>query len=281
VNDRSDELSTADLAGQRPANDGATAGDRVPAAGDRLPADRGVDLDRDRDRDVDRDLDRDLDDERAANTEAAGLGRPDDRSRYGDGVDTDRTSDAAGRTGANLDGTGPAGTGPAGAEATGDAWVGATGTGPAATGPTATGPTATGPTATGPTAAGTGPGGSEAADVGAADVGGAAGGGTGAGVTTGSGSPTGADGPLMPPAASESFRARWTDVQTGFVDEPRRAVEQADALVAELMQHLAKTFADERSRLESQWDSGDDVATDDLRTAFQRYRSFFERLLST
>ena len=81
--------------------------------------------------------------------------------------------------------------------------------------------------------------------------------------------------------AAEGFRARWTDVQTGFVDAPRRAVEQADALVAELMQHLARTFADERGRLESQWDRGDDVPTDDLRTAFQWYRSFFERLLAT
>src|SRR5918993_4864279 len=81
--------------------------------------------------------------------------------------------------------------------------------------------------------------------------------------------------------AAEGFRARWTDVQTGFVDAPRRAVEQADALIAELMQHLARTFADERGRLERQWDRGDDVPTDDLRTAFQRYRSFFERLLAT
>ena len=104
---------------------------------------------------------------------------------------------------------------------------------------------------------------------------------TGAGgVTTGAGADSGA-GPLLPAPESEGYRARWTDVQTGFVDAPRRAVEQADSLVAELMQHLAKTFADERNQLESQWDRGDDVATDDLRTAFQRYRSFFERLLAT
>lgn len=88
-------------------------------------------------------------------------------------------------------------------------------------------------------------------------------------------------GPLLASGDAEGFRARWTDVQTGFVDAPRRAVEQADALVAELMQHLARTFADERGRLETQWDRGDDVPTDDLRTAFQRYRSFFERLLAT
>jgi hypothetical protein len=80
---------------------------------------------------------------------------------------------------------------------------------------------------------------------------------------------------------AEAFRARWTDVQHGFVDAPRQAVEQADGLVAELMQHLAKTFADERGRLEGQWDQGGDVSTEDQRTAFQRYRLFFERLLTT
>jgi hypothetical protein len=88
-------------------------------------------------------------------------------------------------------------------------------------------------------------------------------------------------GHLLAADDAESFRARWTDVQHGFVDAPRQAVAQADGLVAELMQHLAKTFADERGRLEGQWDQGDDVSTEDLRTAFQRYRLFFERLLTT
>jgi hypothetical protein len=88
-------------------------------------------------------------------------------------------------------------------------------------------------------------------------------------------------GHLLAADDAEAFRARWTDVQHGFVDAPRQAVGQADGLVAELMQHLAKTFADERGRLEGQWDQGDDVSTEDLRTAFQRYRLFFERLLTT
>jgi hypothetical protein len=88
-------------------------------------------------------------------------------------------------------------------------------------------------------------------------------------------------GHLLAADDAEAFRARWTDVQHGFVDAPRQAVEQADGLVAELMQHLAKTFADERGRLEGQWDQGGDVSTEDLRTAFQRYRLFFERLLTT
>lgn len=63
-----------------------------------------------------------------------------------------------------------------------------------------------------------------------------------------------------------------------FVDAPRRAVEQPDVLVAELMQHLARTFADERGRLGCHWDQGDDVPTDNLRDALQRYCSLFERL---
>lgn len=75
------------------------------------------------------------------------------------------------------------------------------------------------------------------------------------------------------------FRNRWNDIQTGFVDEPRRAVEQADNLVALLMTKLAEGFANERSVLEKQWDRGDDVSTEDLRVALQRYRTFFDRLL--
>jgi hypothetical protein len=69
-------------------------------------------------------------------------------------------------------------------------------------------------------------------------------------------------------------------IQAGFVDEPRSAVEQADSLVAGTMKRLAEMFAEERSRLESQWDRGDDVSTEDLRIALRRYRSFFGRLLS-
>ncbi len=85
---------------------------------------------------------------------------------------------------------------------------------------------------------------------------------------------------LFPEKKASDFRARWTDIQTGFVDEPRRSVEQADALVAEVIKHLANSFAEERSRLEGQWGRGDDVSTEDLRVALQRYRAFFDRLLN-
>ena len=86
--------------------------------------------------------------------------------------------------------------------------------------------------------------------------------------------------PLFPNNELEGLRSRWSEIQTAFVDEPRKAVEQADNLVASAMKRLAEVFAEERSKLEKQWDRGDDVSTEDLRVALQRYRTFFQRLLS-
>jgi hypothetical protein len=87
--------------------------------------------------------------------------------------------------------------------------------------------------------------------------------------------------PLLSSTDTGEFERRWQEIQVGFVDEPRRCVEQADGLVAEVMKRLAEGFAEERRGLEGQWDRGDEVSTEDLRVALQRYRSFFNRLLST
>jgi len=76
------------------------------------------------------------------------------------------------------------------------------------------------------------------------------------------------------------LRSRWSNVQAKFVDEPRLAVEDADQLVATVMQRLAEGFAKERDSLEKQWDSGETASTEDLRMALQHYRAFFNRLLN-
>lgn len=76
------------------------------------------------------------------------------------------------------------------------------------------------------------------------------------------------------------LRSRWDDVQTAFVDDPTKCVQEADALVAEVVEQLTAGFSDARSRLESQWARGEDVSTEDLRLALRRYREFFERLLA-
>jgi uncharacterized protein HemY len=86
--------------------------------------------------------------------------------------------------------------------------------------------------------------------------------------------------PLFSDQTERELRTHWQEIQTGFVDEPRHAVEQADQLVARLMQHLAQSFSDQRNNLERQWDQTEKISTEDLRIALRRYRSFFERLLS-
>jgi hypothetical protein len=86
--------------------------------------------------------------------------------------------------------------------------------------------------------------------------------------------------PLFSAEEAKDFRGRWDAIQASFVDEPRQVVKQADSLVAVAMKRLAEMFAAERARLEGQWDRGDNVSTEDLRLALQRYRSFFGRILS-
>jgi hypothetical protein len=73
---------------------------------------------------------------------------------------------------------------------------------------------------------------------------------------------------------------RWQEIQARFVDDPRAAVHDADELVQDVLHRVTRGFADERRRLEEQWDGGDDVSTEELRLALQRYRAFFGRLLS-
>jgi hypothetical protein len=91
--------------------------------------------------------------------------------------------------------------------------------------------------------------------------------------------------PLFASDASQNFQHRWDTVQASFIDDPRKAVEEADALVAETMQRLAETFAQERDRLEHQFrrdapETPSATSTEDLRIALRHYRSFFKRLLS-
>jgi len=86
--------------------------------------------------------------------------------------------------------------------------------------------------------------------------------------------------PLFSEDEERNFRNRWKEIQTGFVDEPRRAVEQADELIAQLLHQLAESFAAQRSGLEQQWERSESASTEDLRQALRRYRSFCDRLLS-
>lgn len=76
------------------------------------------------------------------------------------------------------------------------------------------------------------------------------------------------------------LRRGWDSVQAGFVDDPKRCVQQADSLVSDVVAQLSSGFATARERLERQWSRGEDASTEDLRVALKRYREFFDRLLA-
>ena len=88
-----------------------------------------------------------------------------------------------------------------------------------------------------------------------------------------------AQAPLFAADEGERLRGEWESVQAAFVDDPRAAVQRANALVSEVVQNLTASFTGAQSHLEQQWSQGEDVSTEDLRQALHRYRSFFERLL--
>jgi hypothetical protein len=86
--------------------------------------------------------------------------------------------------------------------------------------------------------------------------------------------------PLFENNEAEQFRAQWLDIQSRFVDDPSVSVKDADELVASIIKNITRNFANKRIALETQWKSGDDVSTEDLRVTMKRYRSFFDRLLT-
>jgi len=88
------------------------------------------------------------------------------------------------------------------------------------------------------------------------------------------------DRPLFPTHQCTALSSEWQSIQAGFVDSPRASVEKADALVKKTIDTLASSFADMRNSLEHTWEKDKEVSTEELRLAFQNYRSFFQRLLS-
>jgi hypothetical protein len=68
------------------------------------------------------------------------------------------------------------------------------------------------------------------------------------------------------------LRDQWQQVQSTFVDDPQSAVREASALVDRTLQEIQRNLA--------RGQTGNPTSTEDLRVSFQRYREFFQRLLS-
>lgn len=106
-------------------------------------------------------------------------------------------------------------------------------------------------------------------------------------VYTARGGPTGEPWPERPPVLTpdeaRELAERWSAIQAGFIEAPRLAVEQADALVTEVIQRVAQSFREERTALQHLLDSDlgrSEVSTEELRLALRRYRSLLGRLLA-
>jgi hypothetical protein len=88
------------------------------------------------------------------------------------------------------------------------------------------------------------------------------------------------EGALVGTRQMEELRGRWSGIQASFVDDPRKAVQEADALVSSAIKQIEESFRDQRAKLEQRWSKGGDASTEDLRIVVQHYRAFFDRLLS-
>jgi hypothetical protein len=72
------------------------------------------------------------------------------------------------------------------------------------------------------------------------------------------------------------IRSRFLDIQAGFVDEPRQAVEQAGRFVDDLVQQVIDALQGQRGQLGATVTEG---STEDLRLALRAYRQFVDRLV--
>ena len=85
---------------------------------------------------------------------------------------------------------------------------------------------------------------------------------------------------LFPSDEVDRYRADWQLVQATFVDDPKSAMHQADELVSRTIARLSDVFGEERRKLQPGSAEDGNVSTEDLRLGLQRYRAFFDRLLS-
>ncbi|WP_413799004.1 hypothetical protein [Streptomyces iranensis] len=97
-----------------------------------------------------------------------------------------------------------------------------------------------------------------------------------------SNTPNGPSFPVLPTSEHDKLTQRLRYAVSGFVDSPRGAVEEADALLVEVAARLTDLLAERRTTLRAAWHEDDAVSseTEELRLAMRGYRNVLERLIS-
>ncbi|MGW7691715.1 hypothetical protein ACWGMA_23100 [Streptomyces asiaticus] len=97
-----------------------------------------------------------------------------------------------------------------------------------------------------------------------------------------SNTPNGPSFPVLPTSEHDKLTQRLRYAVSGFVDSPRGAVEEADALLVEVANRLTDLLAERRATLRAAWHEDDAVSseTEELRLAMRGYRNVLERLIS-
>lgn len=86
-------------------------------------------------------------------------------------------------------------------------------------------------------------------------------------------------GPVLAPEASLDFRERWHGIQAEFIDDPRRAVEDADRLVADVARAFTTGVEERRQSLTSGWQNNEHGETEELRLTMRQYRALVDHIL--
>jgi hypothetical protein len=77
----------------------------------------------------------------------------------------------------------------------------------------------------------------------------------------------------------DGFRDRWQMIQLRFIDDPRQAAEQAQALVTDVIQGFTDAVSRQRDEL-NRWQGAQLDDTEELRVTVRRYRDMLDRLLA-
>lgn len=105
--------------------------------------------------------------------------------------------------------------------------------------------------------------------------------GTGTGTGPGTTSPDREPGPdLIAQDQRDKFTLRLQQALSTFVESPRQAVEEADAVFDDVAVQFTATLTERHRVLRTGWqDQDSDTRTEELRIALRQYREMTERLL--